>query len=883
MGGQSAIRGYLIQTIIAVLESLENDDWQSVSIEPNDEHEKVDIKWTYNDGSKSVYQVKSSQNPFSLSDAKKWCKELNSSTPNAKSYTLSLVGRLADKLFEQKEHLGLNIQNKELNFDSLNAEALFLIERFYTNRGKDKITFEVKDILVNNLILHLEKSSIVGIEMQKDAFDTQLLKWISDIERMVQKNPFAQFVPPETYLPKDKNHEMVRNILKFIGWDKLSESETLVEVDEESGEERIFKVDFSQSWESTLKDNEIDHVFISSIIDNQYPENPKIQLGEYLQCTNKIVESLKNKTVLTSKELEIYNILFWLSLDNQQVNSDYNYNAKNFYKSNELESSSSFILIDNARLNFLISSIIAAKNYNEFPVKFLYPITEENSSPQKIGKRGYRLPAQYINSPVLPIIKESEEKISILLFCNDEYSEENLKKIIWLIVRLTSGFGNEYIIYFPDYKVEYQNEVNKILASFNDDLLLRKVQVKALPIIEYSELKELPQIEGTPKNDSTYDEDKDKLSVHINEAFLYQLPYGDIIKPFLKTDLVNSNDLKVFLGHRGLFLKSGDKKRIMNLMTSLLFSPSELKNLIRFINKKDRPSPSVPTIIKTACKISVSEVFKICKPNFSGINEGINSRLLDQIEFKQSKDNPNAFVFESYVEVKDPTKQISVNTQCYPIKVTCVNEGDNLIITNMEANCRDGKTIGRRIVKEIEKEMLAKKISLSESIKIKFDSLKDNTERVNFLLSFTRIDDSNLFIDQDIKSVKYIFDESQKIPLGYQDKSDKDIVFILRGRKLSGINEMSELEFKESIFLEEIDINYKFNFRGIVGFYSVKYNFSNALKNKELINGEFRSEPFLHNTPILKKKVKDSRLLENELKSEIEKIKINRFKQFNLI
>jgi len=875
MGGQSAIRGYLIQTIIAVLESLEKDDWQSVCIEPNDEDQKVDIKWTYDDGSKSVYQIKSSQNPFSLSNANKWCKELISSTPNAKSYTLFLVGHLADKLYSQNELFGVNIQNKELSFDSLNANALFLIERFYTNRGKDKITFEIKDILVNNLILHLEKSSIVGEEIQKDIFDSQLLKWISDIEKLVLKNPYVQFIPSETYLPKDKNHEMVRAILKFIGWDKLIESESLVEVDEETGEEKVFKIDFCQSWESTLKDNEIDHVFISSIIDNQYPENPKAQLDEHFQCANRMIESLKNKTALNSKEQDIYNVLFWLSLDNQQVNSDYNYVAKNFYKPNELENSSTFILIDNARLNFLISSIIVAKNYNEFPVKFLYPITEENSSPQKIGKRGYRLPAQYINSPVLPIIKESEEKISILLFCNDEYSEENLKKIIWLIVRLTSGFGNEYIIYFPDFKIEFQNEVNKILTNFNDELLLRKLQVKTLQIIEYSELKNLPEIEGASKNNSNYNEDKDKLSVHINETFLYQLPYGDIIKPFLKTDLVNSNDLKVFLGHRGLFLKSCDKKKIINLMTSLLFSPSELKNLIRFINKKDRPSPSIPSIIKTAYNISISEVFKICKPNYSNVNEGIDSRLLDPIVFKPSKDNPNVFIYESYVEVKDPTKQISVNTDCFPIKVTCIKEGDNMIITNMEANCRDGKTIVKRIVRELEKEMLSKKISLNESIKIKFDSLKDNTERVNFLLSFTRIDDSTLFVDQDIKSVKYIFDEGQEIPIGYKDKSDKDIVFFLRGKKLSGISEMSELEFKKSIYLEEIDINYKYNFRGIVGFYSVKYNFSNALKNKDLINGEFRSEPYLHNTPSLKKNVKDSRLLESELKNEIERIKIS--------
>ena len=47
MGGQSGIRGYLIQTLIAILESFERNDWASICIEPNDESEKVDIKWIY--------------------------------------------------------------------------------------------------------------------------------------------------------------------------------------------------------------------------------------------------------------------------------------------------------------------------------------------------------------------------------------------------------------------------------------------------------------------------------------------------------------------------------------------------------------------------------------------------------------------------------------------------------------------------------------------------------------------------------------------------------------------------------------------------------------------------------------------------------------------
>lgn len=884
MGGQASLRGYLVQTIIAILESLDKKDWKSVCIEPNDEHEKVDIKWIYEDHSKSVFQVKSSQNAFSLNDAKKWVQELKSSATDAKSHTLFLVGRLSDNLYNKIQTFDITIAHKDLNMDSLMAEMLMLIEKFYSQRGKSKITYEVREILSNSLITTFYKSSIVGKIIERQDFDNLLLQQISDIEKMASQNPFAQFMPAQSQLTTErKSHEILRNILKLIGWDKLDEPLPIVEVEEETGEELFYDIDFSQKWESKLKDNVDDNIFISAIVDGQYSSNPKKQLQEQLINFNKHIEQNRNKGIVSPKEQSIFNILFWLSLDNQDVNEDYNDILKTHVKPNELDNNATYMIMDNARANFLISSIITAKNFNDLPVKFLYPITEENLSPKKIGKRGYRLPPQYINSSILPIIKESENKISILLFCNDSFSSESLKKIIWLIVKLTSGFGNEYIVYFPDYKDEYQNEANSVISSFNDELLTRRTSVKSIHVVNYTDIGNLPQIEPTLLIDNTYNEENEKVSVHINEAFIEQLPYGDMLKPFLKTDLIISSDLKLFLSHKGIFFKNCDKTKITPLLTTFLFTPSELQNFIRFINKTERPAPAVPVIFSTVTNIPVCDIFRVCNPNFSKVNEGINSKLLGQVEFKPDKKNPDVFTFESYVEVKDPTKQITVNTQAYPIKITCERQGDTMIVTNMETNCRDGKTIGKRIVKEVERSLRENHIIKDESIKIMFNSFKNNIDRVNFLLSFTRLDDSILFIDQDIKSVKYNFDKEQEIPAHYKDKTDKDILFILRGKQLSGINEMSEIDFKKAIHLEEIEINYKYNYLGIIGYYTVTYNFSNALKNKLGVDGEFRTTPYLHNTPILKKNVKDSKPLENELRKEIEKMKINRFKQFNLV
>ena len=46
MGGKAALKGFLLQTIISLLDALESkNEWTLLSLEPDIESEKVDIKW----------------------------------------------------------------------------------------------------------------------------------------------------------------------------------------------------------------------------------------------------------------------------------------------------------------------------------------------------------------------------------------------------------------------------------------------------------------------------------------------------------------------------------------------------------------------------------------------------------------------------------------------------------------------------------------------------------------------------------------------------------------------------------------------------------------------------------------------------------------------
>ena len=109
MGGANALRGFLVQTMIAVLDSLGLDDWKTVATEPDISAEKVDIIWTFPSGLEKVVQVKSTEVQISVGQAKKWARELSLSYLSADDYELILVGPCHEKVSGIIEHCGVKI------------------------------------------------------------------------------------------------------------------------------------------------------------------------------------------------------------------------------------------------------------------------------------------------------------------------------------------------------------------------------------------------------------------------------------------------------------------------------------------------------------------------------------------------------------------------------------------------------------------------------------------------------------------------------------------------------------------------------------------------------------------------------------------------------
>jgi hypothetical protein len=97
MSGQAGGRGYLVQTLICLLDAVQNThEWTEVSIEPEHVSEKIDILWKRDTYSKIV-QVKSSINQIGITDTQRWCESLERSA-SASEYELRLIGPCSESV-----------------------------------------------------------------------------------------------------------------------------------------------------------------------------------------------------------------------------------------------------------------------------------------------------------------------------------------------------------------------------------------------------------------------------------------------------------------------------------------------------------------------------------------------------------------------------------------------------------------------------------------------------------------------------------------------------------------------------------------------------------------------------------------------------------------
>lgn len=194
MGGRESLRGYLVQTMSALLGALDDNAWEAVSLEPVHESEKVDVKWQYPDHIR-VVQIKSSQNAFKQHQIKRWCKELTSST-QADQYELQLVGTIASTSNDSLENCeGVQVPTPiPLYLEGMIKGIAHDLGVYCDKWSLPRPQAQAWRILASALTFQLEVESISGRWLTRDAFDKLLQNWIlSLLPKIKEVQPDVSF------------------------------------------------------------------------------------------------------------------------------------------------------------------------------------------------------------------------------------------------------------------------------------------------------------------------------------------------------------------------------------------------------------------------------------------------------------------------------------------------------------------------------------------------------------------------------------------------------------------------------------------------------------------------------------------------------------------
>jgi len=180
MSGQTGMRGYMLQSIICVLNSFEDLDWISITIEPNIAGDKVDLLWTYTNKKKAC-QVKSSQNQITKGHCEKWIEELENSF-TCDEYELILIGPVNYDVASIKKISKTNIPTPYvLNINSLIEQGSNIFDKFLEQRSISKVPSFAREILIKSLVTKFEEYSTSGKPITRKDFIKTFDSWILSI------------------------------------------------------------------------------------------------------------------------------------------------------------------------------------------------------------------------------------------------------------------------------------------------------------------------------------------------------------------------------------------------------------------------------------------------------------------------------------------------------------------------------------------------------------------------------------------------------------------------------------------------------------------------------------------------------------------------------
>lgn len=178
-GGQVATRGFLLLTLMVILESFDSlEKIDTLQLEPNSVEEKTDILWLFKDGNKKAVQVKSSQNQLGLPDVKKWCASLKSDM-TADQYELLLIGPASGPLAKTNYVDGVTVPiPKSLDIVGMIQQASHRLDNYFQRNYMGAVPPGIRELIVDGLIGKLITYSTAGTAISGNELETLFREWM---------------------------------------------------------------------------------------------------------------------------------------------------------------------------------------------------------------------------------------------------------------------------------------------------------------------------------------------------------------------------------------------------------------------------------------------------------------------------------------------------------------------------------------------------------------------------------------------------------------------------------------------------------------------------------------------------------------------------------
>lgn len=248
-------------------------------------------------------------------------------------------------------------------------------------------------------------------------------------------------------------------------------------------------VDYLFSYESQLAHRTVDHLVTSvKYTLNPYPASPGTKFKEHFSDLATTLECFKRSENLRSANNQFsgvdnsreIGILFWLSSDGsgeedilQKIANVRNIDQYNY---------GSIYVVDNKRVSFIYDTIKHLVNANpSSDLNFFYPNTGKNYNAINRESSGKVLPAEFINSGVIPFKLTHQDKSKTFVVASiDGFHQDNLKRLMGMSHTMGLDLARDTAILFPDFDVlRHENQVSEAKSSFRDKHFTGNVRVSS--------------------------------------------------------------------------------------------------------------------------------------------------------------------------------------------------------------------------------------------------------------------------------------------------------------------------------------------------------------------------------------------------------------------